>query len=332
MSDVFKHEFAKIFSRQAQNHTASIALLQVVLPVSLAVLSASTGYLWDLSHWLVIALWVILVVFWILSWWKSHPNYSDIHRLLLQKQNDDSLILDLNNEASELKSIVNNLYLKNIASFSYRAMSVKYIQEIKNNGIDHIYFNEVLDEILSPIYLQGDMIFGFKISEKWNVSVYFHQKDARILKSVWRRKSSSHPSLGLGRDWVPGEGHVGKAFIDRRPIFTGDANDDSVAQLCRARGSKQLHYDNIAYVSFASVPISISEDDDCDPYGVLVVTSDIEDRFAEASLTEFLMHAAETIAVVLEVSGADIGCLVNANHDIYGKTNGEHDVGSNPKI
>lgn len=218
--------------------------------------------------------------------------------------------------------------MKNMASFAYRAMSVGYVKEIRTNGVDNQYLDEILGEILAPFYLQGDAVFGFQISEQWSIGVYLYDEDHQILRSVWRTKSNSHPSLGRGRDWRPGEGHVGKAFLDRRPILTGNANDEAVAQLCRARTSKMADYDQSTYISFASVPIGAPQDDDDTPYGVLVVTSDREGRFVEEATTELLMHAAQTIAVIFELSDADMSCLVNPNHDTNVSSDGGLDVGS----
>src|SRR5690606_4565279 len=134
---------------------------------------------------------------------------------------------------------------KNIASFALRAMSIEYIKSINENGGSKEYLCEMIDEILSPFYMAGDSIFGFGLSEKWSIGVYIYDAGAKTLKSAWRKTSGTHPSKGrAGRDWVPGEGHVGKAFLDRRPILTGNANDESVAQLCRARASKWQEHDN----------------------------------------------------------------------------------------
>ena len=317
MSKEFREEFSQIASRQVENKLGNFALFHFVLPLSIAVLGVCSTYLWGLNPAIPLVLWFFVAVIYGLSWWKSHPTYNDVHRLLLHKQRDDSKINELKEEVNVLQSVALDLNYKNMASFIFRAMSLEYINEIRTNGFEEGYFSEILDEILSLFYLQGDAVFGFTMSEKWSVGVYIFDKENYVLKSVWRQKSNSHPSTGSGRDWTPGEGHVGKAFLDRRPILTGNANDEAVSQLCRSRGSKQLDYDDSTYVSFASVPISVSRNDDDDPFGVLVVTSNREDRLSEES-TELLMHAAQTIAVILALSDIDIGCLINPNHDING--------------
>ncbi|MCK9551716.1 GAF domain-containing protein, partial [Aquamicrobium sp.] len=277
--DIFKEYFERIAKRDSTNDAAAVALQNVVLPIAIALLGIITTQLWSMNKILTVAMWVFLLLIYFLVWWKSYPLHKDIYGLLIQKQKDDDKISSLKEENELFERIVDDLYFKNIASFALRAMSIEYIKAIRDKGIDKNYLCEMLDEILSPFYMAGDSIFDFEISEKWSIGIYLYDEKASVLRSVWRKTSGTHPSKGrIGRDWMPGEGHVGKAFLDRRPILTGNANDDAVAQLCRARASKWREQDNETYVSFASVPIAIASDDGIDPYGILVVTSDVEGR------------------------------------------------------
>lgn len=310
----FKTAFTSIIGRQASNNRATSALQHMVLPILIGLLGFLSPVLWIHSQAITISAWIGLSIIYGLIWWKSHPTYHDAYRLLAQKNIDDERIEKLSDEINELKVIVEDLYFKNIIAFAMRGMSIDYVNYIRRNGLNKDYFNEMIDELMAPFYLSGDVIFGFKISEKWSISLYLHNKKDNLLKCVWRKTSPTHPSAEkLGRDWLPGEGHVGKAFLDRKPILTGNANDDAVAQLCRARDSRMTEYDSATYVSFASVPITVVDDDAQDPYGVLVVTSDEVDRLSEESLTEMLMHVAETIAIILELSDADTNCVIDPN-------------------
>lgn len=324
----FKSEFENIAGRQLEHKVASVALQHVVMPITIAILGVSSPYLWSLNIVIPITLWLITVVIYVLIWWKSNPLSENVYRLLLQKQHDDRIISELNSDSAYFKKLIGDLYIKNIASFALRAMSVDYIKSIVGSGLSKSDFQEMLDEIMAPFYLQGDVVFGFEISEKWSISIYLFDCSENILKPVWRQKSNSHPSQGIGREWRPGEGHVGKAFIDRRPILTGNARDEAVAQLCGARLSKQEKYDSDTYVSFTSVPIAVASNDSIDPYGVLVVTSDREERLSEESATELLMHVAETMAVILELSQVNVSCLVQPNRGTkYESDEGESDHG-----
>jgi hypothetical protein len=310
----FSEAFSRVAPRQAEHGTAALLLHHIVFPVAIGLLGVASSWLWAVGPVIPISLWLFLLITYGLSWWKSGPRNKDVYELLNQKRLDDQKIKDQWENEKYLQSVVTNLSFKNVTSFALRAMSVEYVQEIRKSGVGRDYFAEMLDEVLSPLYNNGDSLFGFAISEKWNICVYLFNAKTKMLEPVWRRKSTSHPSVGLGRAWMPGEGHVGKAYLDRRPILTGNANDEAVAQLCRARPSKLASYDESTYVSFASVPISASEADDKDPVGVLVVTSDVEGRLAEESHTELLMHFAGTLSVIIELSSADVSCLFEPNH------------------
>ncbi len=313
----FSEEFKKIASRGVEGNNAALVLQHVIIPISIGVLGVSTAFLWETSRLLAIGAWGFLAAIYVLNWWKSNIPYSDVYRLLLQKKEDEEEIARLSEVIEDITQVTNDLSVKNISSFVLRGMAVDYIKQIREKGLSGDFLEEMLSDILTPLYMEADFIFGFGISEKWSIGVYIFDHADNVLRPVWRRKSQTHPSTGLGRNWLPGEGHVGKAFLDRRPILTGNANDETVAQLCKARASKQASYDDTAYISFASVPIFIPDDDDNkNPFGVLVVTSGVEDRLSEESTTELLMHFAHTLAVIFELIEQDIGCFVNPNHDI----------------
>lgn len=325
-TNTFKYFFSRFALRNSHNETAAIALQSAVLPIATALLGVATVPLWEFSWYIPIAAWMFLLIFYALVWQKSHPIHNDIYGLLLQKSRDEEELGRIKAENEDFEEIVIDLYYKNIASFFLRAMSIEYIKAIRNGNNSKEYLCEMIDEIMSPFYMAGDSIFGFEISEKWSIGVYIYDNTDGVLKSAWRKTSGTHPSKGrVGRDWIPGEGHVGKAFLDRRPILTGNANEDSVAQLCRARASKWQDHDNDTYVSFTSVPISITDDDDIDPYGVLVVTSDIEGRLADEAVTELLMHVAQTLALILEITGVNTICLVRPNRCMTPATEGAND-------
>src|SRR5690606_30597181 len=100
-----------------------------------------------------------------------------------------------------------------------------------------------------------------------------------------------------------GQGHVGKAFADYKPIITGDASHPDVIQLCGAPVDKERSNDFDVYRSFASIPIGLNGDDL--PYGVLVATSNVKDRFDQDSAV-LLLHYASAIAALIAISGLDL--------------------------
>jgi hypothetical protein len=67
-------------------------------------------------------------------------------------------------------------------------------------------------------------IFKFQFDERWNIAVYQFDEKNNILSCFWRRTSDNHPSKDkLGRTWEPGDGHVGRAFMQQRILQTTDA-------------------------------------------------------------------------------------------------------------
>lgn len=140
----------------------------------------------------------------------------------------------------------------------------------------------------------------------FTLSVYIYSKERDLLIPVWRKRSECHPSSGAGRSWGRGQGHVGKAFVDRKPIVTGDAGHPDVKQLCGAPASLEAEYDQLAYRSFASVPILAATQES--PYGVLVATSDVVDRFDDVSSQLLLIHA-DAIGALFALNNVDIDCL-----------------------
>ncbi|WP_026481063.1 GAF domain-containing protein [Ahrensia sp. 13_GOM-1096m] len=326
----FEIAFEKVSKSHATNTKTVAFLHHFVFPVIIGILGWASPFLWAKSPMISLGCWLMLLLVYGLSWWRGHPHYDDILDLLNKKLKDEKTIAKNNMEIDDLSTLYTDMYTNNVTSFVLRRMSVAYIKEItaKKGKVQKPDFEEMISEICAPIYLSGDSLFGFEISEKWSVSLYLHHAKNDLLVPVWREKSATHPSNGLGRVWRQGEGHVGKAFIDRRPILTGNANDEGVAQLCRARGSKLAPYDVNAYVSFASIPLTLTSDDKLNPLGILVASSDKLGRFSEEDTAEILMHYSETIAAILELSAIDIDCFIEQIVDKYEEIEGVENVES----
>jgi hypothetical protein len=141
-----------------------------------------------------------------------------------------------------------------------------------------------------------EQIFDMNASEMWNFAVYVYSKERNSLEPIWRRKHRNHPSSAEGRCWVPGQGHVGKAFVDNELKITGDATHEKVAAMMRPPANNMRSYDHTVYRSFASIPFG--DDGDGDPCGVLVATSDHVDRFNDTN-AEILRQAAAVLGTVI---------------------------------
>ena len=169
--------------------------------------------------------------------------------------------------------------------------------ELKINSLDQ--FRDLLWNFLAIVVEAREKFFGVEASELWNFVIYVYSQNLDRLIPVWREKSHLHPSQGLGRHWKPGQGHVGKAFVDCNSKITGDATDPTVANLMAPPASLIQYYDQTVYRSFASIPIKLVNTEK-QPFGVLVATSDRVDRFNKANCL-ILNYLASALANVIHL-------------------------------
>jgi hypothetical protein len=293
----------RLEARREQHHRLGLkALLAVFLPLAIALLAAFTPALFT-HHGLfpVLISWIALLVFHGIVWWNAYPNESSVLPLTVE-------ISDLARERERLSSLLDDAekwVFHSYAASALRTMTAAYVRTGFQKLSD---IREAAGEMLAPLYLHGGEVLGFEPSERWTFGVYLYSKKRDELVPLWREKSRNHPSDGRGRAWGRGQGHVGKAFVDRKVIVTGDAAHPDVVQLCGAPANLERGYDREVYRSFASVPIG-PIDGDSEPYGVLVGTSDRKDRFdADAAL--LLMHYADSIAVMIALGQVDFDCML----------------------
>ena len=88
----FDDEFRNIAKRDSENKNASLILQHVLIPLSIAALGVSSGFIWEFSKTLAVSLWIFLTAIYVLNWWKSNVPYSDVYRLLLHKKDDEDKI------------------------------------------------------------------------------------------------------------------------------------------------------------------------------------------------------------------------------------------------
>jgi len=152
--------------------------------------------------------------------------------------------------------------------------------------------------ICGQIVARREEYFAFERNELWNFAVYLWDEQTQELIPVWRDRHPQHPSKGDGRHWRDGEGHVGHAFRRRDALITPDAQVPAIRDLMAA-GEKEQPYDAATYRSFVSQPISALGD--TKPFGVLVATSNLPNRFDKANAL-VLVHASSVIASTIEVA------------------------------
>lgn len=204
---------------------------------------------------------------------------------------------ELSWEKNSLETQIRYLALVHTSAISWRTMQRRYVEK---NFDDVEEIDNAIREILAIIVNEREEIFEFTAKELWNFAVYIYNPSKHILKPIWREKHRNHPSEGIGRDWVQGEGHIGKAFVDREPKITSDATIAALSDLMGPTPNKKHPYDNQTYQSFASIPIGPIEEDE-DPIGVLVATSNQKGRFNKANC-QILRHTAGVLANLIHLN------------------------------
>jgi hypothetical protein len=162
----------------------------------------------------------------------------------------------------------------------------------------------VIENLIDLLIASKMALFGFG-DEQWNFSIYIWNETQ--LDCLACRRPSRAESEAPHRSWLPGEGHVGKAFQMQRALVCADTTDVSVRGFFDAPENKRLEYDDaMRYRSIAAIPIfPPGERAAC---GVVVCTSDVADRFAptpegddhEAVLP--IRALSKTIATLMAVS------------------------------
>lgn len=176
------------------------------------------------------------------------------------------------------------------------ALGAMVREHVKKHEDGQNHLKEAISEIGCLIVENRDNLFDFGSNEIWSMSVYVHCQKENILKAVWRMKHEKHPSTSMGRDWEPGQGHVGIAWAQGEGKICPDISVPGVWEMFSPSDTKR-DYDRRIYASFVSEPIGpLGENKH--PYGVLVATSDRPGRFDIASSLP-LRHAASAIAALI---------------------------------
>lgn len=295
------HPLRRMAARDKKHRSGLKALLSFVLPASWALLGVFTPELWKEHGTLALIAWFALLIIHGIVWWNVDTDESAA--LSLTIENDDLAV-----EKEDLLSTLNDAgkwVFHSYAALNLRAMTTEFIRD---GIVDRSQFEEAAGDMLAPLYLNGGDVLGFDASERWTFGIFLYSIKRDELVPVWREKSRNHPSAGRGRSWGRGQGHVGKCFVDKKPIITGDAMHPDVIQLCGAPAGMEKDYDGEVYRSFASIPIP-SMKADALPYGVLIGTSDKKDRFDQDGAI-LLMHYAEALAAVIGLGKIDIDCIL----------------------
>lgn len=317
MSTAWKDSLRKESRRKDWQQRLSNIVVLVVLPIGSALSGLFTPDLYA-AHgpYSVIFLWLAIIVLYVVFWLQANPAAESLWRLISENRSYEEENNWLKSENERLSYWIE--YLGTTTSISYSGMAM--VQKYASAGVKTTEdLSESISELLSPIYLKCESLFGVGGSENWNFAVYLYSRDRDELIPVWREKALNHPSGSTTRTWGRGQGHVGKAFVDRRNIITPDAAHPEVWELSAAPPGQGRDYDQDAYKSFASIPIGPFGGDEEMAYGVLVGTSDRVDRF-DKSNTIILVQMAQLIALLVIFAKIDVDGIVTLDSDAENET------------
>ncbi|ALS32739.1 hypothetical protein PTRA_a1541 [Pseudoalteromonas translucida KMM 520] len=238
---------------------------------------------------------------------KKESLYAEIVDMKHQK---DQEVGKLRSELAQNKlglRRITDLYSNQISSLYLSAHATDIaIGDLKKMEIDDKnvteddFWNKVttsLSPILQPLIIERESLFGFKSEGKYNVALYFYDADDDDLGIVWRDCDSRLPQRN--RNWKPGHGHVGLAFLHKEAKFCPDITMSSELN------PSYTSSDGSNYRSFISIPILRCDDNgemlenDMKPLGVLVLTSAKPEQFIKERDLRFLTIISKHLAIYL---------------------------------
>ena len=303
------------FAKEARllvTHVYSTRILSgVVIPTLIGVTVGFNAHIisWDLRAFIGILFFLVLFQIWffILSI-RGAAATGLAQTAYLEKKQLDKEIQQLERSLrASAKSIFYLSYVQ-ISNGAWRSMLRSFRNE---NNWTRDTLAEAIDEITVLVLNQTKRLFGIEQDEMWNLCIYAFDKNKNELFPIWRKKHDSHPSIGMGRRWGVGQGHVGNAFANRQAIITGDAQHEDVAPLINSTSNLAHSNDGETYRSFASIPLGpITKGGS--PLGVLVATSNKMGRF-DGNNALILKHAAGTITDLLNSISIDLVVLFENN-------------------
>lgn len=157
--------------------------------------------------------------------------------------------------------------------------------------------NATIAKLVDFLKAKRMSLLGFE-DEYWTMSVYLMDEDAGLLKCLVARRPKEDNERLPHREWAPGEGHIGKAFQDRKELVTSDAQDLSQAQFLQAPREKRRLYDTERFRSIVSVPIVTGK---TEAVGGVTATSDRVGRFTPGSEGPDRVAALRVLALSVAV-------------------------------
>jgi len=286
-----------------QNGIVTIAAT-IALPVIAALFS---NFAEDLIAVNSAFFWSVIVIFVILQSALAFSLYKDraglFHYYVSHRESED-IARELGAALDRANAAI--LY-SSTARSALRSSATTLGVSLRDNPGDREAIEEAIGDILDPIVDSADELFGFERDELWSFALYIPDRKQRVLMPIWRRKASGHPGSDQGRPWPFGVGHVGISYTTKRSAITPEIHDDRVIDAVRETGVHSRSYDEATYVSLASLPIHLVEDEE--PFGVLAVTSNYPERLTKSSCVT-LNELVPLLAILLQ--SVDINAVAAA--------------------
>ncbi|OHU91856.1 MULTISPECIES: GAF domain-containing protein [Pseudoalteromonas] len=159
-----------------------------------------------------------------------------------------------------------------------------------------------LEAIIRLISIEKEALFSYSSDSLYNIALYNYDFNSKKLKVLVR--DCDNRLQKRNREWSPGHGHVGLAFLHKRIKICPDITLSN--ELMNYSDSDT---DNSRYRSFFSIPILRCDDDGKAengklPFGVLVLTSAKAEQFREDRDLQFLSTIVKFLAIYLAAAEA----------------------------
>lgn len=155
-------------------------------------------------------------------------------------------------------------------------MNSKVVSEISSSDFDEA---KSCQNVLDTAVRQIHGLLEFEGGEDWTLSVYQAVIDSGKvhLAHIAGQRADRSDEKREHRNWGIGEGVAGHAFQTGKELIIRNAYDSKSAGWIHVPDRLRREDDNVKYVSFAAIPVMIPSQSE--PWGIVVATSDIENRF-----------------------------------------------------
>ncbi|MGX1113404.1 hypothetical protein ACSSVW_002828 [Pseudoalteromonas sp. MBR-15] len=276
--------------------------------------------------------WILLIMF-----ATVHFAVAFLQHLNSRKYSLVSEVLGLENEVQKTRdNLAKHLHaLKDVSNLhANQTTTIFCLANIVDTAVGELHEMELsktrcsvdkFDDIIKSRYeqmirllsLEREALFGYTSESLYNIALYHYDKSDEKLKVLVR--DCDNRLQKRNREWGPGHGHVGLAFLHKRIKICPDiTKSNELMNYSDASGGETK------YKSFFSIPILRCKDNgDVGngelPFGVLVLTSATSEQFEDIRDLQFLNIVVKFFAIYLaavEAFRAHNGNLIEGDDDV----------------